>query len=669
MNGVNLLGLGKLMKDYPVGSNLTLLNVVYHKPYFDESAKSGQGKWMNGSIEIVFYDNDTGEKKVYQEEDPLFTFFKCKPEFSKPYTRLFIAKEEATPVECRYKDVVKQIAIETGNMNFYSENMSAQNKRANNVLHNHPDIFLSDMHIEDYYKLWFSDCYQNDIIPVSKCFFDIEADTINMIGDFPEMGECPINAVTLVFKKNNKVLTLLLRDPENPLIDEFERQVQTGEVFPELKEFIKDAVGGQKKLEAYELDKYEYDIIFYDSDKEINLILDIFSSINYYKPDFAEAWNAAFDLPYIIARIQKLGYDPTEIMCHPDFFRKEAYYYIDEMRKSEFAERGDYACISSYTVFLDQMIHFASRRKGRGTFNSFGLDYIGNKVTGVRKLDYKEITTNISELPRKNYKVFAFYNIFDTIVQNCIESKTQDLEYIFGKCNVNNTRYNKCHRQTVYLTNRGAKEFLEQGFIIGNNANRNTSAPLTKFPGAFVADPTKTNDYSKKKIDGHPVNLYDNLDDFDYKSLYPSIIREFNIAANTQVGMLQIPEKVHCKENRLNDSQWSRAGSFMEDMQSNVWLEFAHRWFGLANYAELYSDIEEFFLNIRMPYNCLRKYDIDGLINPIEVYNNDNILPYIIPEKNNDLINPIQEFHIFPKDLGMEIMYNATANPNQAFGN
>ena len=37
----------------------------------------------------------------------------------------------------------------------------------------------------------------------------------------------------------------------------------------------------------------------------------------------------------------------------------------------------------------------------------------------------------------------------------------------------------------------------------------------------------------KLKIDGRAIWVCDNLQDYDYKSLYPSILGEFNIAPNT----------------------------------------------------------------------------------------------------------------------------------------
>ena len=146
------------------------------------------------------------------------------------------------------------------------------------------------------------------------------------------------------------------------------------------------------------------------------------------------------------------------------------------------------------------------------------------------------------ELPYLNFRIFVLYNIIDVISAKCIENHTQDLEYIFAKCINNCTSYNKGHRQTVYLINRMRKEWfnLPEKFVFGNNVNRQNKRP-EKFQGALVEDPLTVSDYSKlKTVDGIPVMLVDNGVDFDFKSLYPSLILENNTAPHTQIGRIDI---------------------------------------------------------------------------------------------------------------------------------
>ena len=456
--------------------NLTIMNTMSSR-FQDEDEKVKEG------LIKVFKDCDTGEK--YKEEiiNPSYTYYIAKPDKRVGYNRLFIDKNDVYAITTDHKEIAKSIAKETGNKQFYYDNMNSGNKQEIQRLHAHRDVFRSDMNIEDYYRFLFDKTYKNEPCKVTKSFVDIEADTISMLGDFPRLGECPVNAITFIYQDINQVFTFLLETSSNPLIKEFKNSVDNGSIYSELKAFIDNAVDGRSSV--FGIDKFNYNFLFYKEEDEINLIADLFSAINNFKPDFCLAWNMSFDIPYLIERIKVLGYKPEDIICHSDFSIKYCQYFVDERMKNEYAERGDFALISSYTTYIDQMIQYASRRKGRARPLSFSLDYTGEVVAKVKKLDYKHITTNISELPYKDYKTFVFYNIMDVIVQVCIESKTGDIEYMFSKALVNNTRYPKVHRQTVYLTNRGIKEFDKEGFILGNNVNKFNPKPENKFPGVI----------------------------------------------------------------------------------------------------------------------------------------------------------------------------------------
>lgn len=597
-----------MIKGRQSGSNITIMNTLFWRGI-------DSGNKMRDYLSLIYKDYDTGLKYVEEIVDPDYEYYMANPDSRVDYNRLFIPESEATAITVPYKDLEKDIAKRVGLKDYFYENVKNGNRSENRKLHLHYDVFNSDMNIEDHYMHRFSRTYKNEAGNITKAFFDIESDTISMLGDFPEPGECPINAISLILQEQKHIYIFLLRKKSNPQIDEFEKQVKSGSIYNELNEFIIRAVGGPKIAEKYKIG-FNYSFLFYDEEDEINLIKDLFNAINAFKPDFALAWNMGFDVPYIIARIERLGYNPEDIMCSPDFNNKIARYYVDERNKSDFAERGDFAQIASYTTFLDQMIHFASRRKGQSKFISFTLDYIGEAIAKVKKLDYKHITTNIAELPYKDYKTFVFYNIMDTIVQYCIEIVTGDIDYVFTKSNINCTRYCKAHRQTVYLTNRVTKDIRKDGFIIGNNCNKFNPKPTVKFPGAFVADPEQLSAYPKLMIAGRIINCCDNAIDLDYASLYPSLIREFNIAPNTQIGKLIIADIkfTHMESIRSNNSI---EGAFMEDIQSQVWLEFGSRWFNLADFATLCREIEWFFTNVANPIYGLRMYDRYGKIYPM----------------------------------------------------
>ena len=586
------------IKGYNKDDNISVLNVLYHR-----AQKLDSGRYGKDSLDIIYRDNNTGEKHHEYIEEPGYVYYMTNKNVPTPYNRMYIEKNLVHPVWCKYSEIKKSIAEETNNLDYFYDNIRNGNYRQNDKLHELPQVFLSDTNIEDYYRFRFNNAYKNESWQISKLYFDIETDIKNNIkGEFPEWGEAPVNAFTLVDANNCKVYTLLLDNPQNKLIEEFK---QSKNIITELKEFIKEASGGYKQWKRFGLDKFEYKIMFYDV--EIELIRDAFNIINVIKPDFALAWNIGFDLPYLIERIKVLGYDPASIICHPDFENKECYYFYDH-EHTKFEERGDFAQISAYTVYLDQLITFASRRKGQRALASYKLDYIGQHMANVRKLDYSHITHKLEDLPYLDYKTFVFYNIMDTIVQYCIEHNVGDIDFVYNKAMTTNTRFAKVHRQTTYLVNRGISDFWNMGYVMGNNSNKGN--PKEGFAGAFVADPTKVSSKPKEKVAGMPIMVCDNLDDFDYAALYPSIIDENNMSPPTQIGKVLFPNKITEEENKFGNEYFDRSVWFIEDYVSHDRLNFCHRYLHLASYEQMYHDIIKYFTTIKKSIKRFRLRDL-----------------------------------------------------------
>ena len=503
--------LPELERQYPEKSDLTIMNTYYSFPIYVDGKKI-----FPDYMFLVYKDNKTQEKKYKIISEPNYTYYKIKDGVEVPrYNQLFISRDKVEPHTVPYNVLEKDIAIQTGNEELYKTNIMNRNKAGNKVLHTCPDIFFSDVNIEDHYRFKFANTYTNDIKKIYKGFFDIEVDGKFAKGDFVEPGECPINCVSFYDEKSDKVYTYILNDGNNPLVELFRQKYISGE-FNEstIREFVIKNAGGKKKADKFKLYNTRYELFFFE--QEISLIAALFRNMHKCSPDFIEGWNSsAFDLEYIIQRVYNLGYDPADILCDQSWPVKVVKNFVDHKNQNELAERGDYTFISGLPVFLDQMIQYASRRKSKiGSYKSFKLDDIGLKEAGVQKLDYHHITDSVLELPWLDFETFVLYNIMDVIVQKCIEEKTNDLEYIFSKCVVNNTAYKKGHRQTIYLINRMAADWYKMGYVIGNNCNRDNPKP-PKYLGALVGDPNNTDGYSKMKIDNRIIWVCENLTDYD----------------------------------------------------------------------------------------------------------------------------------------------------------
>lgn len=561
-----------IFNTYPKGHDLTILQTLYSRPY-----KMENGKWAKPAISLIAKDNITGKKVLCEIDNPEYIWFLAKDQKKLTHHYDYLPKSELDPMQCPFAELERHIAQSTGNVKFFNNNLSSGNYRENMKLHTLNQVFFSDQNIEDHYRFWFNRLFKNEIQSVTKAYLDIEVDISNIVGDFPEPGEAPVNAVTYI--NNGVINTYILRDPNNLLVQEFENQVATGQIEKELRELIDFAIGDEQRQRKFNIYNLKFKVNFFD--EEIHLLASLFNQINSEEPDFLMAWNMAFDIPYIIARIRNLGYTPESIMCHPDFnLIRKAEYFIDTKMENQYAERGDYAFISSYTVYLDQMIQFASRRKGQSAFASFKLNDIGAQICGVQKLNYHHITTDLAKLPFLDFKTFIFYNIVDVLVQVCIEESTDDIGYIYNSSVMNNTRFAKVHRQTIYLRNKQIDFYYDMKLIVGNNINKTREKPSEKFDGAFVADPNLINDSVKLRINGIPVFLCDNLVDFDFSSLYPSINREFNLSSPSEIG------KIEFEDNK------DASSAFIEDMVTKDYLTFGHRWLGLPSYDKLAREIQ-----------------------------------------------------------------------------
>ena len=657
-----------LQDDNPVGSDFTILNNYYIRSYkvSKEDPETGELKdtWTKDYMVIVYKNNQTGQKHHHIICEPEYMYYLANPDkkwphiFNEndntPYPEYFTTKDSVHPVVTKYKNLEKDIFEKLDLKEEYKFLKTNGDWKGIRDIHKDPRVFMSDVAIEDHYRFLFSRKFKNNIFTLHKSYFDIEVDGINMAGNFPELGECPINCISYFDDKYNKVFTFILNNPKNPLIEEFRKSISQ-ELFNEFREFIIDTVGGLKNAKRYNLINLDFQLYFFD--REIDLLAGFFNLVHEIKPDFCEGYNmSTFDMAYIIQRIINLDYDPTEIMCDRSYPKeaKMVYHFIDQKNKNLLNKRTDFTLISGDVVWIDQLLQFAQKRSAKyGSFDSFKLDDIGNMIAGVKKLDYHHITNKIEELPYLNFKIFVIYNIMDTVVQHCIENKSKDLEYIFNKCLINNTCYAKGHRQTVYLINRFISEYDKNGFVIGNNMNKDNEKP-EKYAGALVGDPILVDDYSKLIINGQPCMIFDNVVDADYKALYPSADMQGNMAPNTQIGAIEIKDKSWEGENKLQDENYWRASEFVDNLTSDNIIIFANRWLSLANIQEFLSDLEEYLKNNNLQlsnYERIFDYMKDNKVFPFEYRESKLESPWIEDIDNKlespwiDIEKPMQDFY------------------------
>lgn len=565
--------------------DIMLINMIYNQP-------SPQNEW-NDSMDIIYKDLSTDKKYLETIVNPTMDVYFTKPEFRNydyPKYTLPLEQVEIHNISC--KSAPKDIARIAGGKyaNYYLNCYNTRNRKAMKNLHKYPFVMASDYDPESYYRIQFSCHYLNDTPKrIDKMYSDIEVDGIDVPG-FVSGGVAPINAITLIDEKTRNCFTFALRNEKNPQIGELENDVDG--FVKECHDMFDESYG-----------EFNYKLFFYDEKDEIKMLQDYFDLIHILKRDFILFWNMNFDANYIIDRIKELGYEPRDIMCHPDFKDKRCYYYEDK-KNFDVKLKKDWFTISDYTVWVDDMITYRQIRKGQSEIGSVRLNVVGKAELGDEKLDYTE-EANIKTLPYVNYKKFLLYNIKDVLLQYGIEKKTHDIDNLYTRSIMNSVPYKKVFSQTALLRNRCYVDYLKQGYIIGNNINidydrdwdADDDEEDEKFAGALVADPVLNSEKNGMVIAG-TKNKYmrEYVIDFDFTSLYPSIKIAHNIGPHTLVGKIQLQEKVYDRYtsfemNNEKGNMYDSGKDFVENMLCLNPVMTGVRWFNLPNTMEIMEKV------------------------------------------------------------------------------
>lgn len=92
--------------------------------------------------------------------------------------------------------------------------------------------------------------------------------------------------------------------------------------------------------------------------------------------------------------------------------------------------------------------------------------------------------------------------------------------------------------------------------------------------------------------------IRDYVVDFDFSSLYPSIIIGFNISPASMVGKLFIPDKQvvdRYSAPEIANDKYDAAKDFMEGVLSQNYLMLGTRWFNLPITNEIFKQFEQYF--------------------------------------------------------------------------
>lgn len=250
-------------------------------------------------------------------------------------------------------------------------------------------------------------------------------------------------------------------------------------------------------------------------ENEKDLLNKFIEVIEYLKPDIITGWNVdGFDIPYILNRIESLLGEEKKNSISPIGLPIKSRKTKGRYGKEEF----------QYTIPGLNVVDYMDiyRNFSQGDRESYSLDYISQYELEEGKIDFDDSYKN---LYKKNWERFVDYNIQDVKLVRELENKLGYLNLtisIAWTCKIPiqyvQTTIKKVDAViTTYLKREGVvmdDEFLD--------------CDQEKYPGGYVLE--------------SDTGIFEWVSCLDISSLYPSVMRQFNISPETFVFC--IPEDV-----------------------------------------------------------------------------------------------------------------------------
>ena len=345
-------------------------------------------------------------------------------------------------------------------------------------INKHRGLFEAD--INPVYRLLEENYLGKDAPNLNKAFFDIEVDFDPERGySSPEDPFTPITAITVHLQWLDSLVTLAL-PPKTLTMEEAKEQCKD---FPNTHLFSSEA-------------------------EMLNTFLDLIQDA-----DIISGWNSeGYDIPYTVNRITRvLSKEDTRRFCLWDQYPKKRTYekFGREQETYDLIGRQHLDSLELYRKYTYEERH------------TYRLDAIGEMEVGEKKTVYEG---TLDQLYNNDFRTFIEYNRQDVALLDKLDKKLRFIDLA----------NELAHANTVLLpTTMGAVAVTEQaiineahrrGFVVPNRVTRDALGDTTA-AGAYVAYPKK--------------GLHDWIGSMDINSLYPSVIRAFNMDPATVVGQLR----------------------------------------------------------------------------------------------------------------------------------
>ena len=151
------------------------------------------------------------------------------------------------------------------------------------------------------------------------------------------------------------------------------------------------------------------------------------------------------------------------------------------------------------------------------------LDFVAKAALGIPKVKYNG---TLQDLYENDFESYIFYNVVDTKLVEMIDRKLNTMQTFLLLGNITRVEALRAYSPIYMAESAMCREFLLRGKVFPRTDKFNRKRE--NYEGAFVVEPK--------------TGLYEWVASFDFASLYPSIMRQWNISPESYIRNLQAGE-------------------------------------------------------------------------------------------------------------------------------
>lgn len=315
-------------------------------------------------------------------------------------------------------------------------------------------------------------------------FLDIENKIIPgiTVKEAAERAEGEVTAISIV-STDHRCMVLATR----PLSYDEQRSIQE-----KIDKHFSQLDGNIHFEFIYKYFKTEYDMIYTLFNKLIP------------KFPLMSGWNVVeYDWKYLVNRAKKLA--------------------IDVSMASPFGVTNGKESFPSGVCILDYQAVYRKWDRSIDIKEDLKLDTAGRDVLGIKKVKY---SGTLDDLYAEDFSKYIYYNAIDSCLLCLIHEKVKTMEIALTIAHLSHIAIQNCESPLWVTESLFCMEFLKHNKVMAIDPNK-VESPQTTYEGAFVKEPI--------------VGKHNVVACFDFASLYPSTMREFNISPENLIKV--IPEK------------------------------------------------------------------------------------------------------------------------------